>query len=251
MGIASAILWLVTGFQGKQRLSNLNRRRSLLAGIFLGIHFGCFFGALQNTTIANATLLSTMTPVYTGLIERFLFQRTWHLKIIIGLVLALSGAIIIQGGQFDIGTAHTIGNLLGLAASAAMAVVLMITERIRKEADALIFSRSLYLVGALTMLTAVIISNQQLLPGDSATFLWLILLGIIPTVFGHTIFYYSVKFIPPTVVAAVPLGEPLVASIMGWIILSERVAGATIGGGIIVLTGLFLIVWPRRQIRPV
>ncbi len=247
MGIASTVLWVVTAIQDHKRLSSLNRRRSLLAGIFLGIHFGCFFGALQLTSIANATILSTMTPVYTGLIERFFMKRSWHFKVVLGLVLAIVGAFIIQGDQFDLRADNTIGNLLGLGASAAIAVVLLITERIRQDTEVLVFTRSLYLVGAITMLVVVVLTGQPILPTSNANFLWLILLGIVPTVIGHTIFYYSVKFIQPTIVAAVPLGEPLVASLLGWIILAEAVPGNTIGGGIITLTGLFLIVWPRNK----
>ena len=42
----------------------------------------------------------------------------------------------------------------------------------------------------------------------------LFLLGLVPTVVGHSIFNYSVRYIRPTVVACFPLGEPIIASII-------------------------------------
>ena len=250
MAIASAILWGITGYKQQTGLSPVNRNRVIVAGIFLGLHFACFFGALKHTSIANATVLSTMAPVFTAIIERFALGRIWSKTILFGLIAAIGGAIIIQGGHFDLGNTNTTGNLLGLGASVFIAGVLLLTEQIRKDTAALVFSRSLYLVGALTMLLMIGFTGQSLLPVAKADFLWLILLGIIPTVFGHTSFYYAVKFVSPTVVAAVPLGEPIVASTLGWYLLRENVPGLTIVGGVLTLTGLFLIIYQSRRIQP-
>ncbi len=249
MAIASAILWAVTVPGRSTGLSLTNRSRVFIAGILLGLHFACFFGALKYTSIANATLLSTMAPVFTAIIERFVLGRTWSKPILFGLIAAIGGAVIIQGGRFDLGDTSTTGNLLGLAASIFIAGVLLITEQIRKDTAALIFSRSLYLVGALTVLLIVGLTGQSLLPAVKNDFIWLILLGIIPTVFGHTSFYYAVKFVSPTVVAAVPLGEPIVASTLGWYLLHESVPGVTVVGGILTLAGLFMIIYQSRRVR--
>ncbi len=250
MAIASAILWAITIPGRPTGLSSTNRGRVIIAGILLGLHFACFFGALKYTSIANATVLSTMAPVFTAIIERFALGRIWSKTILFGLTAAIGGAIIIQGGHLDLGQASTTGNLLGLAASVFIAGVLLLTEQIRKDTAALVFSRSLYLVGALTMLLMIGFTGQSLLPVAEIDFLWLILLGIIPTVFGHTSFYYAVKFVSPTVVAAVPLGEPIVASTLGWYLLRENVPGLTVVGGVLTLAGLFLIIYQSRRIRP-
>ncbi|MBC8400513.1 MAG: DMT family transporter [Candidatus Marinimicrobia bacterium] len=248
MAIASAILWGITGYKQQAGLSPANRTRVIVAGIFLGLHFACFFGALKYTSIANATVLSTMAPVFTAIIERFALGRIWSKTILFGLIAAIGGAVIIQGGHLDLGQASTTGNLLGLAASVFIAGVLLLTEQIRKDTAALVFSRSLYLVGALTMLLMIGFTGQSLLPAAKGDFLWLILLGVIPTVFGHTSFYYAVKFVSPTVVAAVPLGEPIVASTLGWYLLQENVPSLTIMGGALTLAGLFLIIYQSRRV---
>lgn len=248
MAIASVVLWGITGWKQQAGLSPVNRNRVMVAGVFLGLHFACFFGALKHTSIANATILSTMAPVFTAIIERFALGRIWSKTILCGLIAAICGAVIIQGGHLGLGRASTTGNLLGLAASVFIAGVLLLTEQIRKDTAVLVFSRSLYLVGALTMLLMVGFTGQSLLPAAKGDFLWLILLGVIPTVFGHTSFYYAVKFVSPTVVAAVPLGEPIVASTLGWYLLQENVPGLTIVGGALTLAGLFLIIYQSRRV---
>ncbi|MFH1852993.1 MAG: DMT family transporter [Candidatus Neomarinimicrobiota bacterium] len=250
MAVASTVLWTYTGLRTRAVMTVLNRRLSALAGIFLGLHFACFFAALQYTSIANATLFSAMAPFFTVLAERFILGRSWNSRIIIGLGTALVGAAIIQGGRFDFSDRSTIGTLLGLGAAVLIALVLLLTERIRRDTGSLVFSRSLYLAGGLTMLVFTGLSGGRLLAVDPSDYLWLVLLGVVPTVFGHTSFYHAVKFVRPSVVAAVPLGEPLVASALGWFLLGEAVPLHSLVGGVITLAGLFLLInQPRLKIE--
>lgn len=242
MAIASTVLWLATGLTGRGRLSVINRRLVALAGVFLGLHFACFFGALKYTSIAHTTVLSALAPVFTVLFERFYLGQRWNKFIIGGLGLAFIGVIIIQGGGLGASSVSTTGSLLGIGASFFIAVVLLITKQVRRESRALIFSRSLYLAGALCALVMLVFSDTIIFPAQAPDFFWLLLLGVIPTVIGHTIFYFAIKFIRPTVVAAVPLGEPLVASTMAWIFFAERVLPTTVIGGLITLGGLLLII---------
>ena len=55
MAIGAIIMWIISFLKKQTPLQNANRKRTLIAGIFLGIHFALFFGAIKLTTIANAT----------------------------------------------------------------------------------------------------------------------------------------------------------------------------------------------------
>ncbi len=66
-------------------------------------------------------------------------------------------------------------------------------------------------------------------------------MGFIPNIFGHSILYYTIKFLPAHTVASIPLGEPIIVSILGLILFNEILPISVISGGIIILTGLYLI----------
>ena len=72
MGFGSLILWGVSLVKKQAPLSNANLKRTLIAGIFLGIHFALFFSAIKLTTISNATFLGTQAPLITFFIEKFI-----------------------------------------------------------------------------------------------------------------------------------------------------------------------------------
>ena len=53
--------------------------------------------------------------------------------------------------------------------------------------------------------------------------------------------YYAIRYVSPTVVAATPMGEPILASIMAWFLFQEPIILSTLIGGSITLLGLFLL----------
>ena len=73
-------------------------------------------------------------------------------------------------------------------------------------------------------------------------YFWLLMLGLIPTLIGHTAFSYSVKFISPSVIAAIPLGEPIIASALAMILFNEIITYNVILGGVFIVIGLILLI---------
>ena len=59
---------------------------------------------------------------------------------------------------------------------------------------------------------------------------------------GHNIFYYLLKALNTTTVAAVPLGEPVISSVGALVFFGEPITAAIVFGGGITLFGVFLVV---------
>ena len=72
-------------------------------------------------------------------------------------------------------------------------------------------------------------------------YLGLLFLGIVPTIMGHNSIYYAVKYVSPTIVAAFPLGEPVIATILAFFIFHEIITVNIFIGGFITILGLILI----------
>ena len=73
------------------------------------------------------------------------------------------------------------------------------------------------------------------------------ILGIVPTILGHSILYYLVKYLRPTIVASIPLGEPFIASIFAWFLFDGQVLNTyIILGGLTTLLGLFIIIQNKK-----
>ncbi len=254
MSFAALILWLFSVFKKQGNFkSKKNLKRAILSGVFLGLHFACFFVALDMTKMANAAFLGTLTPVFTLILEIFILKRKFSRGIYLGLMCALFGAFIIfLGAPLDLKHNDMQGNMFALICSLILAISFLISEKVRQSEDTVVYTRTLYTSAAGTLFLLAIILGKNVMPYENQTFLFsgFIYLGLVPTIVGHNAFYYSLKYIKPTIVAAVPLGEPIIASLIGYLIIPDELFTNhweyTVFGGLISLLGIFLVLKKRN-----
>ena len=242
MAIGAMIMWLYSRFINVPHLSLKNSYYTIIAGIFLGIHFQFFFESIKLTTIANATFLGTLAPLFTLFIEKFWLKRLIPTKMIFALIIIFSGSLIIVGHQFDPSSNYTRGNLYALFCSLWIALTIIISENVRKESNTIAISRTLFSSAAVTLLVISFLNGESLIGYSYNDYLGLFFLGLIPTIFGHSTFYYALKYVQPTIVASFPLGEPIIASIAAYFLFNELVSYYIILGGFLTVIGLLILV---------
>ena len=136
-------------------------------------------------------------------------------------------------------------------------IFFIISERVRQSEKTITYTRTLYGSAGVTLLILAVILGYDIFPEDSHLFLFsgFVFLGLIPTIVGHNAFYYSLKYVKPTIVATVPLAEPIIASIIGYFLFplflmkSELFTDYwhyTIIGGFVSLIGIFLVIKNKK-----
>jgi len=247
MFLSSFFLWAysLVYYNNYQKLSSANQIRTILSGIFLGVHFLLFFQAVKITTIANATFLGTLAPFFTLIIELIFFKRNYRKIIYLGLIIALVGIILVLINDFDMSSKYTLGNIYAILCSLSIAISLLITEKVRDTAGTLEYTRMLYGIAALTILIIGSLYTDTFVVNQKIEILGFIFLALVPTILGHNIFIYCLKYTTPTIVGTVPLGEPVIASIIAIFLFNEVVSLETAIGGTLCIYGIFIILKNR------
>ena len=241
MFTASGMLWGYSVIRPAGSLSLINKKRIIFAGIFLGCHFACFFLGIRNTSIANATLLGCVAPIFTVIIS--IFQKKKINKMTyVGLIIAIVGGGIVQSGDISLNSANLFGNSIALLSALFLAITFVLAEEIRQETANVVYGRSLFFVASITVLFIAATAGDSILnfkPGDIP---WFLFLGLVPSIFGHNLLNYAVKYITPTAVSSVPLGEPIIASLFALLLFGEAIPFGALLGGPIVLIGVYIII---------
>lgn len=249
MGLASLILWAYSGFKNQGRLKSKWRLPVIIAGIFLGFHFAFFFSAVKLTKISNATLLGTTAPLFTLFIEVFFMKRRFPLITLFAILISILGVAIVHGFSVDFNSKEAKGNLLAVSCSVCIALVFLIAEKVRKTTSTIIYSRHLFMIAAMTLIILSLIRGDRLFDFSGIDFIYFLALGFFPSILGHAILNYSIKFLPPSVVSSVPLGETIIASTAAYFIFFEPIPLNTAIGGTLTLTGLFILNFRNRGAR--
>ena len=242
MFLASFILWIFSLVkpQGKIKISK-NRNKIIYAGVLLGFHFALFFKAIKITSISNATFLGTLAPFFTLILEIYFLKRKFSRVVLLGLIVTFFGSIIILVYDFDLSTSFTLGNIYAVLCSICLAIAFVIAEKVRENENTIVYTRTLYLSAALTLLLISFFANETLMINNHIDFLGLLFLGLVPTIIGHNSIYYAIKYVSPTIVAAFPLGEPIIATVLAYFIFNEFITFNIYIGGALTLVGLILI----------
>ena len=241
MGIASLFLWGYSGIKNQGKLNRPWRLPVIIAGIFLGFHFAFFFSAVKLTKISSATLLGTTAPLFTLFVEVFFMKRRFPLITLFAILISILGVVIVHGFSIDFSSEEATGNLLAVSCSACIALVFLIAEKVRQNISTIIYSRHLFMIAAMTLIILSLIRGDRLFDFSGTDFIFFLALGFFPSILGHVILNYSIKFLPPSVVSSVPLGETIIASTAAYFIFIEPIPLNTAMGGILTITGLFIL----------
>jgi len=240
LAFATAIL-LLTVLGG--RWSAVGRRElalSALSGVCLAVHFGAWFFSLTMTSIASSTILVSTHPFLVLLGAYLLWGETPRREAFAGLALAVLGTVLIGWGDFAAGQAAVFGDLLALLGAVAVAGYFLIGRTVRTHIGAIQYSAIAYGSAALVLLGGAIVADSSLSGYPPSTWWALLGLAVFPTIFGHTLFNWALKYVSPGLVSVSVLGEPVGATLLAALIWQEWPGPLVLLGGVILLVGIGL-----------
>jgi len=250
--IASIILIPVASIKSRKGLNKLSRRDMfliLLSGTFLALHFGLWITSLSYTSIASSVVLVTCHPAFVAVISYFLWGERLNTLTISGIVVALIGVIVINYGGFAFGSQALLGDVLAILAAFAVGGYLIIGRQLRARIGILSYLTIVYSCSAVILLGAAIISGHSFIGYSSTTYLMMVLLALVPQLLGHSFINLAVRSIPVTFVSMAILGEPIGATLLGWLILDEMPTVNEITGGLLILGGIFIVLRRKPEIE--
>jgi drug/metabolite transporter (DMT)-like permease len=220
---------------------------SMIAGIFLALHFILWFESLNYTSVASSTVLVTLQPLFAFIGTYFIFKEKISFMTIISGVIAIVGSAIISWGDFRISGSALFGDFLALFACALVTVYLMFGQTVRKRLSLITYTFIVYSFSSITLFLYVIIRNESFIPKQSSDWFYFFLLALIPTLLGHSLFNWTLKWISTSTISMAILFEPVGAIILAYYLLDEGLIWSQIIGGLIVIGGISLFVLDERR----
>ena len=217
-----------------------------MAGAFLAIHFGTWIWSVRMTSVAASVLLVSTTPIFVALLSRWLLDERLRWAGWLGIGIAMTGVAAIAGAAGNEGASFG-GNLLALAGGVAHAGYALGGRDALKRLDVLEYAVLAYGASALLLLGACLVTGTELIgyPGDT----WWAIAGIVvgPQLMGHTLINWSLKDIDATTVSVTLLAEPVIATMLAFVLLSETPSAWIYPGGAAILAGIGVVTWTRRE----
>jgi DME family drug/metabolite transporter len=193
-----------------------------------------FLYALQNTTVANVTVLYATLPFITATLAWLWFRERAERRTLIGSLVAATGVVITVSGSTGLVGGHILGDLAALFMTFTMAVMTVIMRRHRDV--------PMLEAAALSGIVAAIIAFPMADPfvATLTDILWLAAFGIVTQGGGLGIYTMGARRLPSAQAALLSATEVPMSPLWVWIFFNEVPARETfIGGGLV----LAAILW--------
>ncbi len=244
MSIACVILMAIAYGRPGLRPSTKDRNRLLALGV-LGhfVYQMLFLQGLSMTRAGTAALVVAASPAAVAIVARLSGHEKLPMKAVWGIVLSVSGVILVVGGSVTSdGATHLIGDLLILGAVIVWAFyttgLVPLAQHVEPAQVA-----AWTLVGGVVPLAVV--ATPSMLRTDWAavtplTWAAVAYSGILAMVVAYLVWYHGVRAIGPTRTAMFANLQPIVAVLVAWVLLSEVPTLFQGTGAAAVIGGLYL-----------
>jgi len=240
--IASAVLapFALKNFKSL-RLSNKDRTLIVLSSAILAIHFGLWITSLKLTTIASSVVLVTSHPAFVALISYFLWKEKPSRLTLLGIVIAMLGVFIVNYEGLSLSIRSLAGNAMALFAGLAAGLYLIIGRELRPRIDTLSYLTIIYSLSGVMLLATSLLTSHSFFGYSTQTYVMFLLLGLVPQLIGHSCLNIAVRALPATLVSVAILGEPVGATFLGILLLREIPKALETCGGLLILSGIYLV----------
>lgn len=203
----------------------------------------CYFTALNYVSSSVVVLLLYTYPALVMISSILLFKEKVVLQKVVALILALAGAFVIIGAEFD---ANPIGIILSALTSVFYATYVMVSSKVVRE-DTCVQSSAFVMLGAAIVYGVMNIFDGFHPPVQAEGYAAVALVVFVSTVVAFWAFFAGMERTGATTASLVSTVEPVVTVLASVIILSEPFTmNVLVGGGLVVLA-LIVTALPGRK----
>ncbi|MGH8583006.1 MAG: DMT family transporter [Gammaproteobacteria bacterium] len=240
VALAVPVLWLL--WYPRQQRDPEGRSARLrwlgLAGVFFAADLAVWHQSIRYTSVANATLLANLSPLFVTAGSVWLYGDRINAGFLAGLVLALTGSMVLVADSFTVSVQSVRGDCFGVVAAMFYSGYLLGVSRLRRQVSAVEVMWWSTLACAAALLPVVLLLGEPLWPQSVRG--WAVLLGLafVSQITGQGLIAYALAHLPASFSSVTLLVQPVAAAVFAWVLLAEPFGAQQALGGAIVLSGI-------------
>ncbi|WP_093171327.1 DMT family transporter [Sinosporangium album] len=247
-GLALALLAVVSRARLRPLLTPKVWPWLLLAAVATGIYQAGFMFSVERTGAALATAVALgVAPAATGLFARLVDRDSLGLPWLLGTLAAVAGCVLLLApGTSRVDAA---GISFGIVSGICYGIYTVAAKRLTTHQVSMPAAVAVTLIVGGLIFSPVLVGNFGDLvdPGSVALLLWL---GLIATAAAYMLFVVGLDRVSASTAGTLSLAEPLVAAVLGLLVLGEALTVVSGLGMALLLSGLVIVSVVRTKPAP-
>jgi drug/metabolite transporter (DMT)-like permease len=251
-----AILFFIIRFQKLSFPKTAKEWRLIaLTGVLqFSVNYSMVFWSEQHITSGLAAVLQAMIPVF-GLVLAWIFipnESITKVKIF-AVCLGIAGVGIIFYDQLQVQSFMAFMGCVGVVVgsyAAAQASILVKAKAGNMHPASLVFGQMICGLPLIIIYSLVIEGNPLTFHWTWKAVIFILYLTIFGTIAAFWLYYWLLSRIESTKAMMISLVTPLIAVVIGWVVLGETLPPQTGVGGMLIIASIWLIASRRKAVKP-
>ena len=238
--IALPVVYLFMRMNKQNLVSFINKKDArpvMLSGMIIGLAWVAIFMAYRFTSVANATLVYNMCPIYVLILAPILLKEKLSSKQILSVVIAFCGLILIVATSLTLEATNLTGLLFGAVSGVLYAIMVLINRKYGSHIPSESATFIQLMMSAVVLVPLVLFESpiEQWTSLDQHGIVMLLILGIVHTGLVYQMYFSSYKDLSSASIALYSYLDPVFAIIFAVVILGEPFGIYQIVGGALIL----------------
>lgn len=243
--LTSLIAAVLLRFIYREEAASLPDRKVFLRLSFLAVFLnqGCFITGIFLTSTGEAAIIYAMVPVITYVLSLLRREEYFDWKRLSGVLVALSGVILIISAESGgLTGSHFAGNLIILAGAVTWAVYTVESRRYSVQYNPYVFSLNVLRYGILWVAPlGVWVLFKDMPTGIPLQIVWVIIyLSVFGTIISYGLWVAGLKVLEPSKVAVFTNGQPIMTTLLSFLILDLTITQTFLTGSVLVISGVLV-----------
>lgn len=204
--------------------------------------------SLTQTSVANSSLMHSLTPFFTALGGYLLFNQRFDDKFLIGLAMATVGTIVLGLDDLQFASVKLQGDLLAFISAIFWSAYFLAIEKLRTQLTVTIILSWVCRIVTLLFTLILFTVHDEWFPHSWRGWLNVITLAL-TIICGHGLLTYSLKYLSSSLIAMIFLLSPVLTSFLAWIIFAEALNWLNLVAFAIIMLGIYLAVTTKKGIE--
>lgn len=247
--IISAPIALLFFYREGSRFSRGLVLKAAIPAFFFYVSTASGYAAFQQTSVANAMLISQLAPVIVLFAAPIMFQESPGWKRIVLAIVALAGAAMVVIGGDRAGNSSFVGDLWAGLNCVTWATYFLMVKKQRDEGAKLWgFLAPVMLWSAVFSICGALLLRQSL--AIPSVFDWTMVFSVgILSLSAHVLLTWAQSRMEAIATSLLMLGMPIVSAIAAFLVFDERLSALQLLGGATVVSSLALVTVVSAQIN--
>jgi len=211
----------------------------MLGAVVLTPEVLLFFVGLRRVSAGYAETLLYVYPAWVVIIGAVAFRRRPSVITVTCVIGAVAGAAITVGASVG---GDLVGSIELLGAAVIFAGYLVVASRLIPRAGSLP-GTALVLTGTAVVFVVLAVATDSQGPGDAGGWLGALGMALIGTVVAFGLLSVGLSRVSPSTAAVISTLEPVVAVVLGLVVLGETVGLQQLAGMVVILLSVGILLW--------